>query len=95
MIAIASLGNTLNSEVSEQAGRAPYFLLIEKGEIKEIIKNPFAFGGGGAGISVAKMLADKGISKIIVGKIGANAKEIFEKRNIEIEIKKGKIKDIL
>ena len=60
-IAIAAEGNNLNSMLSLKGGRAPYYLLIENGELIEVFKNPFAVGGGGAGWSIAHTLAEKGV----------------------------------
>ena len=82
-IAVASEGNTLNSKVSDKAGRAPYILIIENGELKEAIKNAFAVGGGGAGWSVAYMIAEKGAEIFIAGKVGENMKEALEENNIK------------
>ncbi len=58
-IAIASEGKNIESEVSQKGGRAPYYLIFEGKELIETIKNPFVSGSGGAGFSVAYMLAGK------------------------------------
>ncbi len=95
-IAIASTTKDLSGEISEQGGRAPYYLLLdEQKNILEIIKNPFAIGGGGAGPSVAKMLADKGVTKVITGNIGEKMQQVLEDRKIEYETANGLIKDYL
>ena len=89
-IAIASTPKDLSGEISEQGGRAPYYLLLdEQKNILEIIKNPFAIGGGGAGPSVAKMLADKGVTKVITGNIGEKMQQVLEDRKIEYETANG------
>jgi len=84
-IAIASDGKDLNSNVSTQAGRAPYILVFENKEILEVIKNPFAKGSGGAGFSVAYMLAEKNVEKFIAGKIGGNMQSAFKEKGIKFE----------
>lgn len=95
-IAIASTTKNFDGEISEQGGRAPYYLIVgEQGELLEAIKNPFAKGGGGAGPSVAKMLADKGVNKVVVGKIGENMQSALKEREIEYEPANGLIKDYL
>ena len=72
-IAIASRESKETSQISEVAGRAPFYLIFgEKGKLLESIKNPFAIGGGGAGFGVAKMLADKEVNVVIAGKFGGN-----------------------
>jgi predicted Fe-Mo cluster-binding NifX family protein len=83
-IAVASTGKEPESKVSEVAGRAPYFLVFdEKETIIEIIRNPFAIGGGGAGWSVAKMLADKGASVVVAGRFGDNMLQALGQRGLD------------
>jgi predicted Fe-Mo cluster-binding NifX family protein len=70
-IAIAAIEKSENSPVSQRAGRAPYFLLFDgKGSLLEMLSNPFALGGGGAGFAVAKLLADKGWKFLLPEKSG-------------------------
>jgi len=88
-IAIASEGQTLDSEISDLGGRAPYYLIVEDGELIEAVKNPFAVGGGGAGWSVAHMLADKEVNLVIAGKIGPNMARALEDKGIEYQEKSG------
>jgi len=89
-IAIAVISKKQDSEISSQGGRAPYYLLFdEKEEFLEIISNPFTIGGGGAGIAVAKMLADKNVDVVIAGAIGANMASALEKKGIEHYEKQG------
>ncbi len=95
-IAISSEGKTLDSKISERGGRAPYYLIVEEGKLIEIIKNPFAKGGGGAGFSVAYLLADKKIELVITGNIGRNMKSALKERGIKFKEKSGKkVKEII
>jgi len=95
-IAIATIEKSVDSEISQRAGRAPYFLVFdEKGELLEEIKNPFTVGGGGAGIAVAKMLADKGVEAVIAGSIGGNMMTALEERGLKTYQKEGKAKEAL
>ena len=58
-IAIAALKKQENSQISMQAGRAPYYLIFDKNfKLLESLSNPFKRGSGGAGFGVAKMLSD-------------------------------------
>lgn len=82
-VAIASTGKNEDSEISPVAGRAPYFLIYENKKFVKTIKNPFAIGGGGAGFSVAKMLADEKVSLLVAGKFGDKMLKVFDERNIE------------
>ena len=94
-ISIASLGKDINSEISLEAGRAPYYLIFEDKKLIEAIKNPFATGSGGAGFSVAYMLAEKKVNLVIAGKLGENMISALEKKGIKFqEESEKKIKDI-
>ena len=84
-IAIASYGESEDSEVSSVVGRAHYFLIYEDKKLVKVIKNPFAIGGGGAGFAVAKMLADEGVKKIVAGHFGENMLGALEERGIKKE----------
>ncbi len=82
-IAVAALKKQETSPISEQAGRAPFFLIFdENGKLEEKLKNPFSVGGGGAGFAVAKLLADKGIDTFVAGKIGDKMTGALEERSI-------------
>lgn len=83
-IAVASIGSEKTSQISEVAGRAPFYLIFDQnGEIVEAIKNPFAIGGGGAGFGVAKMLADKDVDTVVAGKFGGNMIGALEERGLK------------
>lgn len=94
-IAVASLGKDEDSEVSDKAARAPYYLIFEGGKLAESLKNPFAMGGGGAGFAVAKMLADKGVKLVIAGNFGGNMASALEEREVGYRESEGKIKDVI
>ena len=92
-IAIATVEKKDSGEVSGRGGRAPYYIIFdENGKLVEIVSNPFSVGGGGAGVSVAKMLADKDVDICVAGKIGANMVEALEERGVKYIEKTGEIK---
>ena len=82
-IAIASEGKGDDSEISLRGGRAPYYLIFEDNKLIETIKNPFIKGSGGAGWSVAYMLAEKNVDLVVAGKIGPNMVTALKERGIE------------
>jgi predicted Fe-Mo cluster-binding NifX family protein len=82
-IAIASEGKDKDSEVSPKGGRAPYYLIFEEKKLIETIKNPFATGSGGAGFSVAYMLAEKKVNLVVAGKLGGNMVSALKEKGIE------------
>jgi len=94
-IAVASEGKGENSEISLRGGRAPYYLVFESKKLKEVIKNPFAIGGGGAGWSVAYMLAEKKIDLVIVGRAGPNMEFALKQKKIKFKQASGKVLNII
>jgi predicted Fe-Mo cluster-binding NifX family protein len=83
-IAVAAIGKDETSEVSPRSGRSKFYLIFnEKGDLLEVISNPFSRGGGGAGFGVAKMLADKGVNIVIGGAFGGNMEEILKARGLK------------
>ncbi len=83
-IAVSSEGDNENSQVSMVSGRAPYYLIFEGDKLVEVIKNPFAMGGGGAGFGVAQMLANKGVEVVVSGKFGPNMSSSLQSKGIKV-----------
>jgi predicted Fe-Mo cluster-binding NifX family protein len=93
-IAVAAIGKDETSEVSPRSGRSKFYLVFnEKGDLLEVISNPFSRGGGGAGFGVAKMLADKGVTIVIGGAFGGNMGEILKARGLMYREMTGSAKD--
>ena len=92
-MAIASEGESEDSEISTRAGRAPFYLIFEDGELVEKWKNPFSRGGGGAGWSVAYKMHEKDVGKLFAGRFGGNMKQALEEKGIDYEEGEGKVKD--
>lgn len=95
--AIAADGDNMDSLVSDKGGRAPFYLSFEDSKLIDSIKNPFAVGGGGAGFSVAYMLAEKNIEKLFAPELGGNMINALAERGVMYEkVKFGeKISDIV
>jgi len=94
-IAVASEGETLDSEISQRGGRAQYYLIIENKKIVEVIKNPFAMGSGGAGFSVAYMLADKKVDLVVAGNVGGNMVSALNEKGLKFKEASGKVEEVL
>ena len=84
-IAIASEGKTLDSDIGLNGGRTPYYLIFEDKKLLEVVKNPFATGSGGAGFSVAYMLAEKKVDLVIAGKFGGNMESALKEKGIKFK----------
>jgi len=82
-IAISSDGKDENSKISQASGRAPYYLIFEDGKLIKKLKNPFRFGGGGAGFGVAEVLSDENVELVISGKFGENMKGALRAKGIK------------
>ncbi|HMB65361.1 MAG TPA: NifB/NifX family molybdenum-iron cluster-binding protein [Patescibacteria group bacterium] len=95
-IAIASQDKTPQAQTAPNAGRAPYYLIFNDGELEEAMENPFVQGGGGAGPKVAQMLADRGVEKVFLEQLGSNMEMALQDKKIEVElVESGKAEDIL
>jgi len=93
-IAVATTNKDEKSDISPMGGRAPFYLIFdEKGKLLEVLSNPFAVGGGGAGFAVAKMLADKGANVVIAGAFGPNMIGALEERGLKHYEMSGKAKE--
>ena len=89
-IAVATLEKDEKSEVSPVAGRAPFYLIFEGKKLIKALKNPFRFGGGGAGFGVAKMLANEGVNLVVCGKAGPNMQMALDQNGIKAKFVTGK-----
>ncbi len=70
-IAVASSAKTEKASVSNRAAKCPYYLIIDSnGELVEVVDNPYADAGGGAGPSAANFLARTGVTMVIAGDFG-------------------------
>ena len=83
-IAVASTGPAKDSAISQQAGRALFFLLFDdKGNLFETVENPAKDKSRNAGPSAASFLADKGVTLVIAGDFGTKMKQVLEEHHIK------------
>jgi predicted Fe-Mo cluster-binding NifX family protein len=94
-LAIASKGKTEDSEISEVAGRAQYYLIFEDKKLVKTMNNPFRVGGGGAGNSVTRMLANEKVDKIIAGHFGSKMIDAMKESGVKSKVATGKVKEVL
>lgn len=98
-IAISSKGKDVNSDVDSVFGRCSYFI-IAKIEDKKVVKvetieNLGAKKTGGAGISAAQAVAEKGVIAVIAGNIGPRALDVIKQFNIKAYNGSGLVKEVL
>jgi predicted Fe-Mo cluster-binding NifX family protein len=66
----------LDAEVEPRFGRAPHILLVDPQTMSwTSVENPGRDAGSGAGIQVAQVLHDKGVSAVISGEFGPKAQD--------------------
>jgi predicted Fe-Mo cluster-binding NifX family protein len=84
-IAVSATGQTLDSNVDPRFGRCPYFLIVNPATLEfDAIANANADVGGGAGISSAQLMAEKGVSVVLTGNCGPNAYRVFGGAGIQV-----------
>lgn len=92
-IAVSAKGNTMESQMDQRFGRAASFIIIETETLNyEVIDNKAAGSSGGAGISAAQLVADKGAEAVITGNVGPNAMNVL--RAADIKIYKGNVASV-
>lgn len=84
-IAITSTGNTLNSELDRRFGRCAWFVIYDKqsGGI-EFLPNPNKDVDEGAGPASVKLIAGKGVSKVVSGEFGIKIKPLLDSLKIQM-----------
>lgn len=83
-LAIAAVGDSVTSEISERAGRAPYYLVFDgNGEFIKSLKNPSQMRGRRASSGVVDLLVKESVKTVIAGKFGDKMKKLLETNKIE------------
>lgn len=82
-VVVISEGETLDSEVAEDFGHAPFFLVVDTDSLNyHVIENEFADSPEGAGVAVAKAITTLQPDAVITGGIGMHGLDILRKSNI-------------
>ena len=93
-IAVASDGETIDSQVGEKAARCRWLLFFnEEGELTETLENPYRDERGGAGTSCAELLAEHKITIFVAGFVGNKMAAALEDSQITFISFKGTVKD--
>ena len=82
-IAVASCDKTAKASVSNKAAKCPYYLMFDsKGEMTEVIDNPYGDASRGAGPLAANFLAQKGVTIVIAGNFGSKMINTLKSKGI-------------
>ncbi len=94
LIAVASEGKTIESDVSERAARCRYFLLFDgEGNLKNAVENPFKEKRGSAGVSVVELLAERNVTVVVAGMFGDKMQAALETNEIAFTEFSGSVED--
>ncbi len=92
--AVASSDKTAEASVSNEAAKCPYYLIFDsKGELTEVIDNPYKNASGGAGPSAADFLAQRGVTIVIAGSFGSKMINALESKGVVHFESKGSVGD--
>lgn len=84
-IAISATGASLDAAAEPRFGRCPYFIIADTETTEfEAIENSSAGAAGGAGISAAQSIAEKGVQAVLTGHCGPNAYNVLSAAGIQI-----------
>jgi predicted Fe-Mo cluster-binding NifX family protein len=84
-IAVSSAGPNLDALIDPRFGRCRYFIMVDPETVQfEVLENPGATAGGGAGISTAQMIAGKKVEAVLTGNCGPNAYEVLAAAGIKV-----------
>ena len=82
-IAVASCDKIAKSSVSNEAAKCPYYLMYDsKGEMTEVIDNPYGDASRGAGPLAANFLAQHGVTLVIAGNFGSKMINTLKNKGI-------------
>ncbi|MDJ0863779.1 MAG: NifB/NifX family molybdenum-iron cluster-binding protein [Gammaproteobacteria bacterium] len=83
VVAVAALSLDEASEISTHAGHAPNFLIFdERGQLREIVPNPFANLHEDIGDKVAALLEARHVRLLIAGDFGSHLADALDERGI-------------
>ena len=86
-VAITSTGSTFESTVDRHFGHCSCFVIYNtQNKAIEFIPNPHKSVKEGAGMAAVKLLAEKGIRKIISGDFGIRIKPMLDSLKIQMII---------
>jgi len=95
-IAVATVGDSMTSEISKKAGRAPYYLIFDgNGLFLKSLINPSQTRGRRASTGVVDLLIKESVKTVIAGKFGNKMKKLLETNNIEYHEHSGVAQDVV
>jgi len=95
-IAIAAVDDSITSEISSRAGKAPYYFIFDNnGVFLKSQNNPALNKKGGSSSIIAELFVRESVKTVIAGNFGVKMKKILERNKIEYHEYSGFVKRIL
>lgn len=86
-ICVTSSGQSLDDLRDPRFGRCRYLIIADTDSAEfEAIQNSAISAGGGAGIKVAQLVANKGVEVVLTGQVGPNAYNTLSAADIKIVV---------
>jgi predicted Fe-Mo cluster-binding NifX family protein len=83
-LAFSSTGMDLDDQIDPRFGRCRYFVIVDSETMDfESFENIAAGASGGAGISAAQAVVDRGAQVVLTGSVGPNAHQALSAANVE------------
>ncbi len=96
-IAISAAGTSLDADAEPRFGRCPYFIIADPETMEfEAMDNSASMAAGGAGISAAQAIVNKGVQAVLTGNCGPNAYQVLSAAGIQVVTGvSGKVRDVI
>lgn len=84
-VAVTAAGPQLDAQVDPRFGRCPCFVIVETDDLSfEVVENASQSLGQGAGIQVARVIAERGVQHVLTGNCGPNAHQALSAAGIGV-----------
>ena len=84
-IAVSAVAPSLDAEVDPRFGRCQHFVIVDPESMEfETLENSSAVAAGGAGISTAQTIAEKGVGVVLTGNCGPNAYQALSAAGMQV-----------
>jgi predicted Fe-Mo cluster-binding NifX family protein len=83
-IGISATEKTLEGIMDQRFGRTAFFLIADSETMQFKAIDNTAASAGGAGITAAQMMVDKGVQAVVTGNVGPNAISVLNAAGIPV-----------
>lgn len=83
-IAVCVDNGERHARVDDRFGRCRFFVVAQQGEEPQLVQNPAAEAGGGAGRQAARFLSQQDVEVVLAGRFGPKAAEALRLAGIRM-----------